>query len=292
MNVDKILPFSLPELREQRHSAVKKISISGVQPKYSLKMVNGKLQLTEKNGEYILKPLYNNDFDFSTDMPANEYITMQIAKQVFNLEVAENALVFFSDKTPAYLTKRFDVLPNNERIEIEDFAQLTGLLDKYEFSYQKMFQILKNIVGEQNYLENAEKLFKAVVFNYLVSNGDAHIKNFSIQYPLAEPPKLAPFYDLLNTRLHLPNDSFMALDLFEDGYSTDAFEKLGFFSYRDFFEFGEKIGLEAGIIDEFLRGVQGKIEDINKFLENSDLSREAVTKYKGYVRERGEMLRR
>jgi len=130
-----------------------------------------------------------------------------------------------------------------------------------------------------------------VVFNYLVNNGDAHIKNFSIQYPLAEPPKLAPFYDLLNTRLHLPNDNFMALDLFEDGYSTDAFEKLGFFSYRDFFEFGEKIGLKAGVIDEFLRSIQGKVEDINKLLESSDLSREAVTKYKGYVRERGEMLR-
>lgn len=291
MNVEKVLPFSLPELRAQRHSVVKKISISGAQPKYSLKMVNGKLQLTEKNGEYILKPLYNNDFDFSADMPANEYITMQIAKQIFNFDVAENTLVFFPDKTPAYLTKRFDVLPNGERIKIEDFAQLTELSDKYEFSYQEMFQILKNIVGDQNYIENAEKLFKAVVFNYLVSNGDAHVKNFSIRYSLAEPPRLAPFYDLLNTRLHLPNDSFMALDLFEGGYSTETFEKQGFFSFSDFFEFGEKVGLDAGVIDEFLRSIQGKAEDINKLLESSDLSREAVAKYKGYVRERGEMLR-
>jgi len=52
MNIDKTLPFSLPQLKEQRHSAVKKISISGVQPKYSLKMIDGNLQLTEKNGEY------------------------------------------------------------------------------------------------------------------------------------------------------------------------------------------------------------------------------------------------
>ena len=50
MNVEKILPFSLPEFKEQRHFAAKKISISGMQPKYSLKMVDGKLQLTEKTG--------------------------------------------------------------------------------------------------------------------------------------------------------------------------------------------------------------------------------------------------
>jgi len=288
--MNKILPFSLPELKDQRHSAVKKISISGVQPKYSLKIVNENLQLTEKNGEYILKPPYNNDFDFSADMPANEHITMQIAKMVFDLDVAENFLVFFPDKTPAYLTKRFDVLPNGQKIKAEDFAQLTGISDKYEFSYQKMAQILKNVVGEQNYMKNAERLFKAIVFNYLVNNGDAHLKNFSVIYPLAEAPRLAPFYDLLNTRLHLPSDGFMALDLFEDSYSTDIFEKLGFFSYRDFFEFGEKIGLDSEIADDFLKGIQSKLEEIYKLLESSDLSRDAVAKYKGHVQERGEML--
>ena len=296
MNVEKILPFSLPEFKEQRHFAAKKISISGMQPKYSLKMVDGKLQLTEKNGEYILKPLYNNDFDFSSDMSANEHITMQIAKQIFNLDTAENALVFFPDKTPAYLTRRFDVLPSGQRIKMEDFAQLAGLSGsknsgyKYEFSYEKIAQILKNAVGEQNYIKNAEKLFKVIVFNYLVNNGDAHIKNFSVLFPLSEPPRLAPFYDLLNTRLHLPSDGFMALDLFEGGYSTDAFEKLGYFSYRDFFEFGEKIGLESGIVEIFLKDIQNKVQKIDEFLENSALSRDAVFKYKDYAMERIRML--
>ncbi|OYZ33517.1 MAG: hypothetical protein B7X86_01180 [Sphingobacteriales bacterium 17-39-43] len=34
---------------------------------------------------------------------------MQIARQVYGLKTAENALIFFQDGTPAYLTKRFDV---------------------------------------------------------------------------------------------------------------------------------------------------------------------------------------
>ena len=179
---------------------------------------------------------------------------------------------------------------------MEDFAQLAGLSGgknsgyKYEFSYEKIAQILKNTVGEQNYTKNAEKLFKVIVFNYLANNGDAHVKNFSVLFPLSEPPRLAPFYDLLNTRLHLPSDGFMALDLFEGGYSTDAFEKLGYFSYRDFFEFGEKIGLESEMIEEFLKDIRNRVQKIDEFLENSALSRDAVFKYKDYVKERISML--
>ncbi|MCL2282763.1 MAG: HipA domain-containing protein [Fibromonadales bacterium] len=213
-------------------------------------------------------------------MPANEHITMQIAKQVFDLDIAENALVFFPDKTPAYLTKRFDVLPSGQKIKAEDFAQLAGIEDKYEFSYQKMAEVLRNVVGEQNYLENAEKLFKAIVFNYLMCNGDAHVKNFSVLYPLTDPPKLAPFYDLLNTRLHLPTDSFMALDLFDDGGAID------------FFEFGLKIGLDSEIVDVFLKGIQSKVDKICELLDHSDLSSDAIAKYKYYVLERAKMLKR
>ena len=35
-------------------------------------------------------------------MPANEHLTMQIARQVYGIETAENALIFFNDGTPAY----------------------------------------------------------------------------------------------------------------------------------------------------------------------------------------------
>jgi serine/threonine-protein kinase HipA len=293
-NISKTLPFSLPEFKEMRHSVVKKISISGMQPKYSL---DDELQLTEKNGKYILKPIYGNDFDFSTEMPANEHITMQIAKQVFNFDTAENTLVYFANGTPAYLTKRFDVLPGGEKIRVEDFAQLAGLSGegkssnyKYDFSYQKIAEILRKVVGEQNYQNEAEKLFKIVVFNYLVNNGDAHIKNFSMIFPLEKPPALAPLYDLLNTRLHLPDDGFMALDLFQNGYETSAFEANGFYTSKDFAEFGEKIGIEDQKISEFFQSIPCKIPMINELLENSILSCAAIAKYKEYTTERAKML--
>ena len=58
--------------------------------------------------------------------PANEHLTMQIAQQVFGIETAENALIFFAYGTPAYITKRFDIAPNGEKYAVEDFASLLG----------------------------------------------------------------------------------------------------------------------------------------------------------------------
>lgn len=61
-----------------------RISLSGVQPKYSMIVRNGKLALTQKGeqGHYILKPKLS-DFRNRIYSSANENLTMQIASQVF-----------------------------------------------------------------------------------------------------------------------------------------------------------------------------------------------------------------
>ena len=62
-----------------------------------------------------------------------------------------------------------------------------------------------------SYKVESLKLFKLLVFNYLFSNGDAHLKNFSIiETPLGDF-KLSPAYDLLNSRIHIEDKDF-ALD--------------------------------------------------------------------------------
>jgi len=82
--INCILEFDAPKadniVKFQEHS--KRLSISGVQLKYSLRIEERSLKLTEKNGQYILKPippskqLVNLD-----DVPENEHLTMQIAEQ-------------------------------------------------------------------------------------------------------------------------------------------------------------------------------------------------------------------
>lgn len=196
----------------------KRISISGVQEKFSVFLDKNKLRLVEEGeqGSYILKPIPNVGKNLN-QMPANEHLTMQIARQVFNIETAENALIFFKNGDPAYITKRFDLKEDGSKLATEDFASLAGRNPqthgenyKYLGNYLEIFEIMKAHLPA--YKLEAPKLFSLLVFNYLFSNGDAHFKNFSIiETPLGDF-RLSPAYDLLNTRIHIEDSDFALED--------------------------------------------------------------------------------
>ena len=101
------------------------ISISGVQEKFSVLLEKNKLRLINQNeqGLYILKPIPNVGKKLE-EMPANKHLTMQIANQIFGIETAENALIFFANGKPAYITKRFDVNNKGGKLASEDFTSL------------------------------------------------------------------------------------------------------------------------------------------------------------------------
>ena len=216
--VSPYLPYNSPakdeltdELFEQNQQ---RISISGVQEKFSVLLEKNKLRLIKdgEQGQYILKPRpaagKNRD-----QMPANEHLTMQIARQVFGISTAENALIFFQDGSPAYITKRFDVKDEGSKKAQEDFASLAGRTPqthgenyKYLGCYLELFHLLKKYVPA--YAVEAPKLFKLLLFNYLFSNGDAHFKNFSLLETEMGDFILSPAYDLLNSRIHISDKDF------------------------------------------------------------------------------------
>jgi serine/threonine-protein kinase HipA len=194
-----------------------RMSISGVQEKFSIIQLKNKIRLTKEGeqGTHILKPIPSISKN-ADQMPANEHLTMQIAQQVFDIETAENALIFFGNGDPAYITKRFDVLPGSLKLAQEDFASLAGKSPqthgtdyKYQGSYWNLFELMRENLP--SYKVESLKLYKLLIFNYLFSNGDAHLKNFSvIETPLGDF-KLSPAYDLLNSRIHIEDKDF-ALD--------------------------------------------------------------------------------
>ncbi|MGI5913736.1 MAG: HipA domain-containing protein [Bacteroidales bacterium] len=219
--VSHILPYDSPasnsETDELFNDNRKRMSISGVQEKYSVLLDKNKLRLINEGeqGEYILKPVPGAG-NRSECMPANEHLTMQIAKQAFGIEVAENALIFFRNGSPAYITKRFDLKEDGSKLAQEDFASLAGRTPqtdgehyKYSGNYLELFEIMKKFVPA--YLVEAPKLLKILIFNYLFSNGDAHLKNFSLIETSMGDFKLSPAYDLLNSGIHIEDRDF-ALD--------------------------------------------------------------------------------
>ena len=188
--VNHVLPYASLQSNHNSEDSFEenatRMSISGVQEKFSLIQLKNKIRLTKEGeqGTHILKPIPSISKN-ADQMPANEHLTMQIAHQVFGIETAENALIFFGNSDPAYITKRFDVLPDGLKLAQEDFASLAGKSPqthgtdyKYLGSYWDLFELMRDNLP--SYKVESLKLFKLLIFNYLFSNGDAHLKNFSI----------------------------------------------------------------------------------------------------------------
>ena len=278
-SVSHILPYNSPQSDEDDDSKFvdnrKRISISGVQEKMSLILDKNKLRLTNEGeqGNYILKPI-PRDLKKVGQVPANEHLTMQIAQQVFGIYTAENALIFFKDGKPAYITKRFDIKDDGTKWGKEDFASLAGKTEenaganfKYDSSYEEMAELLKKFVPA--YKIEVERLYRLIVFNYLFSNGDAHLKNFS----LLESPNgdylLSPAYDLVNSRIHT-NDPTFGVDrgLFKDDFKSAAYKRNGYPGKKDFIELAKRMEIMDTRINKIL----------GPFLQRQDFVQELVNR--------------
>jgi len=264
----------------------KSISISGVQEKMSMVTDGNRLRLTEpgEQGRYILKPI-PSDVKTADQVPANEHLTMQIAKLVYKINTAENALVFFKDGTPAYLTKRFDFRPDGKKWGKEDFASLAGRTSenagsnyKYNLSYEELGGLIKKFVPA--WRVEIEKYFRIVLFNYVFSNGDAHLKNFALLESPTGDYMLSPFYDLLDTRLHV-NDSDLALTkgLFFDDFKSDQYKRTGHPALTDFTELGKRIGVNPKRIEKITEPLTVKQEAVDLMIGNSLLSPKSKKAY-------------
>ena len=255
------------------------ISISGFQAKYSMILDGKELRLTKEgeHGQYILKPISDlpNNADFA---PANEHLTMQIAQQIFKIETAENVLVFFEDGNPAYLTKRFDRNKNGDKLAVEDFASLlqkspatNGEQYKYEGNYLELFDALKKYVPA--WKVEAPKLFSLILFNYLFSNGDAHLKNFSLIETQDGDFKLSPAYDLLNTKIHIEDSDFALKDgLLPKPLARGKIKE-------QFLLLGEIAGIPEKTIAKILKNLTSHEEKIIELINNSFLSEKLKRNY-------------
>jgi len=280
--------LGLPQLA----AATRRQSISGVQEKTLLSRKGRRFVPVESGGDYILKPTpRNSSAKLAADIPANEALTMDLASDVLDIDVAAHQLVSFADGELAYLTKRFDYR-HGVKIHQEDFCQLAnrsrathGSDYKYDGSYEELAELVRRFCPSAA-IENP-KVFRIVLFNYAFANGDAHLKNFS----LFESPQgdyiLTPAYDLLNTGVHFPNEpTATGLDFFSDGHFSARYELLGFHSSADFVELGRCFGVDEPEVRESIDRLVNARERIDAAIEASLLSREAKTLYQARYHDR------
>ena len=281
--VSHVLPYNPSQLSEEDAEKFienrKRISISGVQEKLSLILDKNKLRLTKEGeqGNYILKPI-PKDLKIVDQVPANEHLTMQIARQVYGIRTAENAIIFFKNGEHAYITKRFDARNDGIKWGKEDFATLAGKTAenagpdfKYEYNYEELAELVRKFVPA--YVIELEKLFSLIMFNYLFSNGDAHLKNFSILEIPSGDYILSPAYDLINTRIHVDDTDF-ALDggLFKDNFESKEMKKNGHIGLEDFHEFASRLKIKQNRRDKLLEPFLVKQQMVENLIQRSFLN--------------------
>lgn len=205
--VPPVLPYTKADIESLALEVVRsQVTITGVQPKLSVDLEKGKggekrFTIVGLWGEYILKP----QTEQYPSLPENEDLTMHLAS-LARIKTVPHSLIRFQDGSLAYITKRIDRDKKGVKIPMEDMCQLTEKLteQKYKGSHE---QIAKKIVEFSAYpVLDLINYFEVLLFCYLTGNADMHLKNFSLYKKVGECV-LAPAYDLLSTKLVIPQDS-------------------------------------------------------------------------------------
>jgi serine/threonine-protein kinase HipA len=298
--VSHVLPFGPPGkdafLTREYNEKRKTISISGVQEKYSLLLRKNDLALTALKGSHILKPIPAERLELVQDMPANEHVTMQIARQLYNIKTASCGIIFFSDGSPAYITRRFDYKPDGSKYQIEDFATLLGKTPEKEqdnYKYNASYLDIADLILRYVPAATVEliRFFRLVVFNYLFGNGDAHLKNFALMESDQGDYLLSPAYDLMCTALHI-EDSSLALHngLYDGDRAERPYLNFGTYTYGSFMLFAKKINIQPAIAEAIIEESLKAVYTAFQFVDRSFLTVEAKSKYKEIIGERHKFL--
>ena len=166
----------------------------------------------------------------------NERLAMLTAAKC-GIDTAESFIINTGSAKEAevlYATKRYDRIITDRsgrigtlmrpcRLHQEDFAQALGIPSarKYEKSddhyLAQMFRLLREYSSDP--VDDQLKLWDRVIFNYLIGNTDAHIKNFSLLYsPDMRSIRLAPAYDIVSTVVYDSSTREMSMKI---GNATD-----------------------------------------------------------------------
>lgn len=181
-----------------------RLSLAGAQNKLPVYMEGNRIFIATGNApsSHILKPPIQG----LAETVENEAFCMMLASRM-GLSVPK--AMIRPGRGRLYVVQRFDREREKGgkilRLHQEDFCQALGALpdQKYESeggpSLARCFGLLKE--KSTSPAADQKALLSWVIFNFLIGNADAHAKNLAILYA-ARGPRLAPFYDLICTRVY------------------------------------------------------------------------------------------
>jgi serine/threonine-protein kinase HipA len=234
------------------HAAIKRMSLAGAQHKLAVVLQGN--ALFEPAGTtpstHILKPDHpEEDYPHSV---INEWFVMRLARR---LELVVPGVHRRYVPSPIYLVDRFDRIPGDQgwqRRHVIDACQLLGLDRSFKYSQGSMTNLATLANACRSPAVARTRLFGWLVFNVLVGNTDAHLKNLSFLVS-HEGVELAPFYDLLSVA----------------AYDTVAFDKKGWpaqtqlawpiLGVRQFSDINRELLIQAGASLNLAKGTAGRL---------------------------------
>jgi serine/threonine-protein kinase HipA len=211
-----------------------RLSLAGAQPKLPVIIENGEVALPLNAAAattHIIKPEPSR-FPGLVD---NEAFCMDLARAV----ELPAALIHKSSTTsglPYLLVERYDrdmTADPIRRLHQEDICQALGRSSERKYQAEGGPTILETVELLRNCssvpAQDLPTFWRALVFNWLIGNCDAHAKNFSLLYDTGAPT-LAPLYDLVSTTAYPELTTRLAMSI--DGatqisdVNTSAWEAL------------------------------------------------------------------
>ncbi|URW75902.1 HipA domain-containing protein [Sphingomonas donggukensis] len=136
----------------------------------------------------------------------NEALSLGLAREVLgSAEITEASIGAVAGIDGiALLVERFDRVGENQ-LRLEDFAQILGRPHGRDFNgkYNGSYEEAAGVVAAHSARAriDLDRFFRLVVFNFVIGNADAHLKNFSL-LERPEGLRLSPAYDLVSTLLY------------------------------------------------------------------------------------------
>lgn len=268
---------ALGKLHTAALAMVGRTSLSGIQRKISVSLSTDRqtLQVAEGGGRFILKP----QTELYPRLPEIEHLTTRLA-QLVEIEVPAFGLVSLQDGSLAYISRRFDRRGDGTKVRQEDFCQLAerSPKDKYDGSAELCVRLLRTFASES--VIEILKFYRQLVFHWWSGNGDMHLKNFSLLIDDEGRCRLTPAYDLVCTRLVIPEDP-LALSILgkKDNLNRDLWLR-----FADYCELPERTATQV------LARQAGAEEPGAALIEASYLDPEMKRRYVDLIRARSAIL--
>jgi serine/threonine-protein kinase HipA len=228
-------------------------------------------------GGYILKP----PSDQYGQLPEIEDVTMHLA-EVTKIKTVSHSLIRLKSGELAYITKRID-REDGKKLAMEDMCQLTERLteDKYKGSMEQIGKIVRKYSVNSGL--DVLELFEITLFSFLTGNTDMHLKNFSLIRESDGSIVLAPAYDLVSTKLVIPQD--------EEETALTINGKKGNLKLIDFKEYARSLVINDKTVQNSLEKFKSSIPLMLEFIDRSFITDQLKVTYKQLINTRAKAIK-